>query len=153
MNSRRFRVISIPISYQRETAHQQAIELGRISQRATEPFTTRQLLTPLHRSPVGVKTRTPSSALILGCCDAHSTSESEHKPTHATAKNGQLLHNRVSTQQHGSGPLKAKGLGSLEIDGELILGWGLCWSGAVTMIARNNRLINADAAPFLKFPR
>ena len=68
-------------------------------------------------------------------------------------KNGQLLHNRVSTQQHGSGPLKAKGLGSLEIDGELILGWGLCWSGAVTMIARNNRLINADAAPFLKFPR
>src|SRR5271166_6503033 len=83
MNSRRFRVISIPISHPRETAHQQAIELGRISQRSSEPFTTRQPLTPLHQSPVGVKTRTPSSALaaiILGCYDAHSTSESGRKP-------------------------------------------------------------------------
>ena len=30
---------------------------------------------------------------------------------------------------------------------------GYAGSGAATMIARNNRLISADAAPFLKFPR
>jgi hypothetical protein len=81
-------------------------------------------------------------------------SEMGQKPIHALQKKtAQLLDHRLSTQQHGSGPLKAKALGSLEIDGQLILGWGLCWSGAAAMIARNNRLINADAAPFLKFPR